>query len=115
MAQPTDRGKLIPILLVLLGALLLVGAGVWFFFLGGQEESVATPPQANIPYPEVPRALLDEAKQAYDNGSAVFVDVRGEQYYQQTHIAGAFSLPEDQLPARLGELNPQDWIITYCT
>lgn len=115
MNNPTNRGKQIPILLILIGGLLLVGAAAWFFLLGGQEESVPPPPQADIPYPEVARVSLEDAKSAYDNAAAVFVDVRGEQYYQQAHIAGAVSLPEEQLPQRLGELNPQEWIITYCT
>ena len=119
MTTPTDRGRLVPILLILIGGLLLLGAAAWFFFLGGQEQAAPTnpptAPQADIPYPEVPRVSLEDAKAAYDSQAAVFVDVRGEQYYQQAHIAGALSLPEDQLPARLSELDPQEWIITYCT
>lgn len=115
MNKPNDRGKQFPILLILLGGLLLLGAAAWFFFMGGQEEAVSTPPQADIPYPDVPRISVEDAKTVYDDQAAVFVDVRGEQYYQQAHLAGAISLPEDQLPARLGELNPMDWIITYCT
>jgi 3-mercaptopyruvate sulfurtransferase SseA len=115
MNTPTQRRRQVPLLLILIGGLLLLGAAAWFFFQGGQEQAVPTASQADIPYPEVPRVLLEDAKAAYDSQTAVFVDVRGEQYYQQAHIAGALSMPEDQMPARLGELNPQDWIITYCT
>ena len=119
MTTPTDRGRLVPILLILIGGLLLAGAAAWYFFLGGQEQAAPSDPpttlQADIPYPDVPRVSLEDAKAAYDSETALFVDVREEQYYQQAHIAGSLSLPEDQMPARLGELNPQDWIITYCT
>jgi len=115
MNTPNERGRQVPILLILIGGLLLLGAAVWFFFLGGQEQAVPTALQADIPYPEVPRVSLEDAKAAYDSQAAVFVDVRGEQYYQQAHIASAMSLPEEQMPARLSELSPQEWIITYCT
>ena len=41
--------------------------------------------------------------------------MRGEEYYQQGHIAGAISIPEDQLEERVKELDSNAWIITYCT
>jgi hypothetical protein len=117
MTQQTIRGKVFPLLLVILGVLLLVGAGAWFFVFQPQSEANIVPilPESGIPYPEIQRVALPEAKAAYDNQEAVFVDVRGEQYYQQGHILGALSLPEDQLPDRIAELDPQAWIITYCT
>ena len=117
MTEDTSRKNIFPLLLVILGALLLIGAGVWFFYLEPQsgQEPVAVPQEQDIPYPEISRVSLADAKAALDQGKAVLVDVRGEEYYQQGHIAGALSLPEDQLPERIGELDPQDWIITYCT
>jgi rhodanese-related sulfurtransferase len=45
----------------------------------------------------------------------VFVDVRSQASYDLGHIPGSLSIPLDQLPGRLGELNQNDWIITYCT
>jgi hypothetical protein len=117
MTQQTTRGKVFPLLLVMLGVVLLVGAGAWFFVFQPQSDTgpAGSAPDSEIPYPEIPRVPLAEAKAAFDHQTAVFVDVRGETFYQQSHIAGARSLPEDQLPDRLGELDPQDWIITYCT
>ena len=112
---PTDRGRLLPLLLVFLGSLLILGAVAWYFLLGGREQATPATPQAGIPYPDIPRVVLADARAALDSQSAVFVDVRGAEYYDFSHISGALSLPEDQLPVRLGELNPQDWIITYCT
>ena len=61
------------------------------------------------------RVALSEAKAAFDAGEAIFLDVRTSQYYQQAHIPGALNIPLDELEARLGELQPGRWIITYCT
>ncbi|MHB8133627.1 MAG: rhodanese-like domain-containing protein [Anaerolineaceae bacterium] len=70
---------------------------------------------ADIPYPEIPRVSLADAKSAYDQGAAVFVDVRSLSEYETEHISGALSIPEVEMVNRLTELNSQDWIITYCT
>jgi hypothetical protein len=79
-------------------------------------QATSVPSQVeSIPYPDVPRVSLIDAKAAYDQGSAVFLDVRGMSDYQAEHITGAISIPETQIESRLNELNPQDWIITYCT
>ena len=67
------------------------------------------------PHFEVERITLEKAKAAYDNGTAVFLDVRGAGSYAQGHIPGALSIPSSQLQSRLGELDPDQWIITYCT
>jgi rhodanese-related sulfurtransferase len=45
----------------------------------------------------------------------VIVDVRDRVYYDEMHAAGAISIPLSELEARLGELNPDQWIILYCT
>lgn len=70
---------------------------------------------AMIPYPDVPRVSLSDAKTAFDQGTAVFLDVRSTSDYTTEHVAGAISIPESQMESRLSELNPEDWIITYCT
>ena len=67
------------------------------------------------PYPEVARIGLTEAKAALDSNSAVFVDVRNVEQYASRHIPGAVSIPSLELPDRLSELDPDAWIITYCT
>ena len=67
------------------------------------------------PYLEIPRVRLGDAKAAYDQKQAVFVDVRSLDSYQAGHIPGALSIPVDDLESRLKELKPADWIITYCT
>lgn len=66
-------------------------------------------------HPEIPRVPLDKAKAAFDAKSAVFVDVRSTSDYALGHIPGALSIPLADIPTRLTELNPNQWIITYCT
>ena len=63
----------------------------------------------------VVRVDLEEAKVAFDSHTAIFLDVRAAESYAEAHIPGAINIPLDQLEARIGELNPNAWIITYCT
>lgn len=72
-------------------------------------------PQADIPYPEVERVSLGDAKAAFDAGEAVFIDVRGDQVYAMAHIPDALSIALSDLTIRMNELDPQQRIITYCT
>lgn len=65
-------------------------------------------------YPEIQRVTLEEAKTALDEGKAVLVDVPGPSAFAAGHIPGSRSIPLNQLETRLSELNPEDWIITYC-
>jgi len=58
---------------------------------------------------------VNEANQAVLDGEAVIVDTRSESQYQASHIAGAISVPIDQVEDRLDELDPDQWYITYCT
>lgn len=64
---------------------------------------------------EVQRVTLEEAKAAFDSGAAVFLDVRSHTIYLQSHIPGALSIPLVELKPRIAELDPGQWIITYCT
>ncbi|MGE5618446.1 MAG: rhodanese-like domain-containing protein, partial [Sphingomonadaceae bacterium] len=41
---------------------------------------------------EVPRTPLNQAKRKYDEGSALFVDVRSPQEYEASHIPGAINI-----------------------
>jgi hypothetical protein len=124
--------------MVLFGALLMLGALLWLvvatqksaaradilpspaaptitplaFSVADPDTPVATPA---IPYPEIKRIGLGDAKAAYELKSAIFVDVRGEPYYSEAHIPGALSMTYDELSSRMGELDKNAWIITYCT
>lgn len=70
---------------------------------------------AEIPYPEIVRVRLGNAKAAYDLKQATFLDVRDAESYANSHVPGAISIPLAELEARLKEIDPNAWILTYCT
>ena len=70
---------------------------------------------AELPYPEIVRVSLGDAKAAYDLKQAVYLDVRDADSYANSHIPGAVSIPLNNLETRLKELDPNAWILTYCT
>jgi len=95
-------------------------AGV--FLLAATLISCAPPaPQAGQDSPaaiapgEIQRVTLEESKVAFDNEEAVFLDVRSASSYAASHIPGALSIPLAEIDGRIGELDPDQWIITYCT
>ena len=65
-----------------------------------------------IPAPET-------AKQIFDAGSALFVDVRSQDMFDAGHIPGAVSLPlgdfESRLEAFAADVSPKQPIVTYCS
>jgi len=76
-------------------------------------------PTKSIPLTEaeVTRINLEDAKAAFDNGSAIIVDVRSEQAFEASHIPGAINIQLGEFETNPTELGlPKDqWIITYCT
>lgn len=119
--KQTGGAAKVPWFLILGGALVLI-AGIWWL-TASKPEALPTPTAvvqqpttvSQIPYPEVPRATVEEVKTALDAGTAVVVDVRGLQYYQAAHIAGALSLPTDDLEAQYQTLPQDQTIYLYCT
>jgi rhodanese-related sulfurtransferase len=59
------------------------------------------------------------AKQVFDAGSALFVDVRSQDMFDAGHIPGAVSLPLGDFDARLeqfaADVSPTQPIVTYCS
>jgi 3-mercaptopyruvate sulfurtransferase SseA len=107
---------LTPILLVVAGAILIIGSAAWFVFSSGSLARTDSSSQAQgIPYPEVNRISVADAKAAFDIGSAIFIDTRGEPSFSQGHIPGAIPMTPDEVISHLGELDRSIWIITYCT
>ena len=104
------------IALMALGLLLIAGVIVIIFYI---PQGSTGPANGNLPteetFPEIQRVSLADAKAAYDLKSAVFVDARDGVSYQAQHIPGAVSIPVQDLPSRLKELDSSRWIITYCT
>lgn len=61
---------------------------------------------------------LDQAKQLYDRGGAVFVDARPRLQYEEGHISGALSLPWQDATNTFTDLavklEEKDTFVTYC-
>ena len=80
---------------------------------------VLTEPAVQLPLTEadVPRVSVQDAQAALDRGEAIIVDVRGDDAYRISHVAGAISIELGEFetnPAGI-ELDKNQWIITYCT
>ena len=60
-----------------------------------------------------------EAKRLYDSGTAVFVDARSIETYNEGHIKGAVSLPVNDFDQLIGQFlnkHPQSSpLVTYCS
>ncbi len=109
-----------PVLMIAAGAALILSSAAWLVQttrLSAARAMTLSPAVSTprIPYPDIRRISLVDAKANYDLGMAVFVDVRGEPYYSQGHIPGALSVTEEELDSHLTELSHTQWIITYCT
>lgn len=95
------------------GGILLILAGLVWVVLNQTPASMDTPTPDSVE--QVKRVSLEDAKAAYDAGTAVFLDVRDSATSNVSHIPGALFIPVSELANRLSELNPSSWIITYCT
>jgi 3-mercaptopyruvate sulfurtransferase SseA len=107
------RARLGPLGVMAIGLVLIFAAVLFGRALRAPSEATAAPTPASPA--GMPRVSLADAKAAYDDGTAVFLDVRFADDYAASHIPGALSIPLADLESRLSELNPTGWIITYCT
>lgn len=105
----------LPLIVMALGIFLIASA-----LIGGLTQN--SPPATSSPlphdeesYPEIERVSLEDAQNALTTGTAVFLDVRDSDSFTAGHISGAVNIPLAELNNRMGELDPSDWIITYCT
>ena len=105
-----SRKNQFPWILVGIGVLLLIIGFGWIIF-NRQPSPQATSTPATVV--QVERVSLSDAKAAYDAGTAVFLDVRASSSYEASHIPGAVSIPLNELPSRMGELDQGSWIIPY--
>jgi 3-mercaptopyruvate sulfurtransferase SseA len=110
-----QKRPLFPILLIIAGVILLIGAVAIVLLNFPEERSAPSEVIAQDSFPQVERVNPAQAKEAYDADAAVFVDVRDPAYFQTSHIPGALSIPLSEIEARYIELDPSDWIILYCT
>lgn len=112
--QQKKTTSILPIIMIGIGAVLFVAFLVWAA-INSERQFNANASGENIPYPNIERVSLQDSKAAFDQKSAVFVDVRDAASYEASHIPGAINIPIDQIQSRANELDPNDWIITYCT
>jgi len=70
---------------------------------------------ADVPYPEVSRISVNETRNKLEAGQIILVDVRSKNSYDNQHIVGAVSIPEEEVGARLSELPVGHEIVLYCT
>lgn len=118
--QRKGHNKLgISTLALIIGGLLLIAGAMFSLFARPVSAPEVTSSddhdETGIPYSEVERLSLAQAKARYDNGTAVFVDVRTQEDYESAHISGAISMPLAELQARYRELPEDMEILTYCT
>ena len=103
-----------PIILIGAGLLILASLAVWQL----SSLPTSTAPQASpfeVPFPEIERVSLSDAKAAFDNKTATFVDVRDAGSYASGHIAGAINIPLIDFENGIYNLPKDRWIIPYCT
>lgn len=77
--------------------------------------TVGPQPTQEIPFPDVPRMSLKDTQTQLQRGKAVLIDVRDKEAYDEAHAAGALSIPQSELAARLSELPRDKMLIFYCT
>jgi hypothetical protein len=117
--KKTQPRSPLPLIMVLAGMVIVATVALLLAQRAAPPPAGSEQPQwiirTGVPYPEVPRVSLTDARRAYDEQQALFLDVRPLESFTHSHIPNAVSLPLSELPGRLSELDPDQWIITYCT
>jgi 3-mercaptopyruvate sulfurtransferase SseA len=107
-----------PLALIAIGLVLILGLLLW------QQLSVTSQPasptastalNSSLPYPNVARLNIMDARKAFDQKTAVFLDVRDADSFNAGHIPGAVNIPLSEFDTRFKELKTDQWIIAYCT
>ena len=118
--------------LSLLTVSLVLGAAVYFMAIRPRQSAAIVEPcvagencagtaiadvhdEDGIPYPDVQRITVADARARYDAGQATFVDVRDAEAYAAAHIPESLLLPLAELEAGIHSLSRDAEIITYCT
>jgi len=105
------KNDVLPAILIGVGALLVIIVLLLQIF---QSPNIETAGQ-DVPEPGIERVTLAEAKSAFDGQSALFLDVRDAASFASGHIPGSINIPYGEIESRASELDPNQWIITYCT
>ena len=114
--QKKKEGNTFPVVAIVFGGILIL---ISIAFIIGNSSFKQSTELSNEPIVSdetgVARISVEEAKLAYDKSEAIFLDVRGSDSYSRRHIEGAISIPLNELEKQIQSLNPDSWIITYCT
>lgn len=84
----------------------------------GATASTQTEQQAQTqptPADGVRRISVEELRVALEKGTAIVVDVRGEEQYKAGHIKGALWIPSEKIASRTKELPKDKLIVAYCS
>jgi hypothetical protein len=130
---PSPKAQRSPLLAAsVVGVVVLLGVALYFAFLRPQpgianeeacvvgqlcadETPAAVDNEEGIPFPEVARVAVADAKARADAGNALFVDVRDEDSFAQAHIPGSVLIPLNEIEAQGSNLPIDRDIILYCT
>jgi 3-mercaptopyruvate sulfurtransferase SseA len=112
MRNKRKNNALLPVILFAL--VLVLSIGVMVLTQNLRQAQIASPSEYNSP-DQIPRVTAAEAYQAALNGEAVLLDTRAAAQFNAQHVTGAINIPTNEVEARLGELDPDTWYITYCT
>ena len=82
----------------------------------GKQSDAASSPAENPPDPfaKIPRMTVAELKKALDEGRAVAADVRPPEAFEEGHIEGALSVPEEDWAAHVEGVPKDKLVVTYC-
>lgn len=112
MRTKRKNHALLPV--ILFAAVLVLSIIVMVVAQNLRKSQIANPGQYSN-QDQIPRVTVAEAYQAAIDGEAVLLDTRGEAQFNALHVSGAINIPINEFEARLGELDPDTWYITYCT
>lgn len=107
--RQTSNRLPIPVWVVGLAGLILMAAGL--IVLTGRQGSTAD--SSRLPYPSIARVSPAEAHNQQQTGTGVIIDVREAPFYEESRVAGALSVPEEELLAHLEDLPTDKTLIFY--
>ena len=66
------------------------------------------------PFALIQRVSVSELAEALREGRAVAADVRPAEAFEEEHIEGAISIPEEEFAEHVGKLPKDKLVVTYC-
>lgn len=97
--------------IIISAAIMVVIGGIIFLSLNTDTTAVAA---VNDGYDRY-RDSLTNAKKAFDDGAALFIDVRSAKEFTASHIPNAISIPLGEIEGNEPVVDKGALIYTYCT